>query len=996
MEKFLTFCFLLTLPVYAQQNFATLRGSITDASGARVASAEVTVTSVTTNSDRVTLTNGAGVYAVSSLPPDSYRATVAARGFDTVHIETFKLDVGQTRTLDLKLSIATLNSQVEVVAATPALSQSSAEIGGVIQGSQAQELPINGRSWVSLVALTPGAIDSGTGSEDGVRFAGLSDEDNMFRFDGVDATGVNHQYEKVNIRLQMSTEAIAEFKANSALYSADEGGSPGGQVELVSRSGSNRFAGSAWEFLRNSVFDARSFNATSVSPFKLNNYGANFGGPIIRNKLFFFVNYEGLRQILDQPLNGLVPTPAFRSAVLAKSPALAPIVNAFPFGTARTKDPNALEWFGTGRQSNNEDSGLFRVDYQVTEKTLASVRFNTDHTTQILPQGAGSGTYLTDTGFTNLNTPNALIDVQHTFTPTITNDTKVGFNRAEFAQGQTTALPYAVSITNLSSLNNPSGSIRNDNSYSVLDDATFVSGRHTIKAGINIRRLQENKSSPNSPNQTITFNSETDFLNNVLDSDSYIGTVPTTGQRMTEYFGYVMDTFQVRPNFTLNLGLRYEYFGVDHEVLGRGVVVDPISCPNVICPAGSSWYEPNTKNFSPRVSVAWSPAMFHQKLVMRSGFGIYYGRGQFGGLGQPIGNVLGSDYTLTPKQVPGLSFPVSSTSGAIQASLSPAALDRHRQDQAVDEWSFSIQNEIAPQTTLQVAYFGNSGSHLFSQTILNGVNLTTGNRPYPGYSTINYETSAGHSSFNALQFGVNRNLSTGLLLSTNYQWSHGIDSGSLGGGESDVPQNVNCLACERASSDQDMRQYFSASAIWRLPVGRGHALLGNSSGVVNAVLGNWQLSGIGTARTGLPLNVVLSRSSTVLPDQINKNQRPNYVFGQPLYTDGIPNVLAYSVPAAGTWGNLGRNILRAPGLWQMDMALVKRVPVREQVALTFRAEVFNVFNRAQYGSYVTNLSSNSQGQIVPNNFGSIQGPFNSTPIGTGTPRQFQLMMRLDF
>jgi Carboxypeptidase regulatory-like domain len=995
MQKTLALSLLLVCPLMAQQNFATLTGAITDPSGSAISNAELVVTSATTNLDHATLTNGAGIYTVSSLPADSYTVRVSAKGFDQVHVDPFKLDVGQTRTLDLRLSIATISSQIEVTSAAPALSQSSAEIGGVIQRSQAQELPLNGRSWVSLIALTPGAIDSGAGSQDQVRFAGLSAEDNMFRFDGIDATGVNHQYEKVNIRLQMSTEAIAEFKANSALYSADEGGSPGGQVELVSRSGTNTFAGSAWEFLRNSVFDARSFNAASVSPFRLNNYGANFGGPILRNKLFFFVNYEGLRQVLDQPLNGLVPSPSFRSAVLATSPALTPVVNAYPLGSAPTKDPNAYEWFGTGRQSNNEDSGLFRIDYQMTEKTLASLRFNTDHTTQNLPQGAGSGTYLTDTGFTNLNTPNAVIDVQHTFSPTITNDAKFGFNRAEFAQGQTTALPYAVSITGLSSLNNPSGSIRNDNSFNILDDATFVAGRHTIKAGINIRRLQENKSSPNSPNQTFTFNSEQDFLNNVLDSDSYIGTVPTTGQRMTEYFGYVMDTFQRHPNFTLNLGLRYEYFGVDHEVLGRGLVADPLSCPNVICPAGTSWYEPNTKDFSPRVSFAWSPAMFNQKLVIRSGFGIFYGRGQFGGLGQAIGNVLGSDYTLTPTQVPDLSFPVSDTSGAIQASLSPAGMDSHRKDQAIDQWSLSIQSEIAPHTNLQVAYFGNAASHLFTQTILNGVNPFTGARPYPGFSTIPYETTDGHSSFHALQFGVNRSLMTGLLLSTNYQWSHGIDNGSLGGGEADVPQNVNCLACERASSDQDMRQYFSSSAIWQIPVGHGHALLGNSSKWTNAILGNWQLSGIGTARSGLPLNVVLSRSSSALPDQINKNQRPNYVYGQPLYIDGVPNVLAYSVPANGTWGNLGRNILRAPGLWQMDLALVKRVPLREHLALSFRAELFNVFNRAQLGPYVTSLST-SHGLIVPGNFGSIQGPFNSTPIGTGTPRQMQLMMRLDF
>jgi hypothetical protein len=995
MARKFILCLLFSLPLIAQQNLATLTGTVTDPSGARISGATFTVTSFETNIAHTAKTNAAGVYSVTALSTGQYRASVTAPGFQTQQVQAFTLDVGQTRTLDFSMQVGAVSSTVEVVAAAPALSQSSAEIGGVIHGSQAEELPLNGRSWVSLIGLTPGAIDSGTGSEDQVRFAGLSQEDNMFRFDGIDATGINHQFEKVNIRLQMSTEAIAEFKSNGALYSADEGGSPGGQVELVSKSGGNQFNGSVWEFFRNSIFDARSFNASSVSPFHLNNYGANFGGPILKNKLFFFVNYEGLRQVLDQPLNGLVPSAAFRAQVLAKSPALAPIVNAYPTGAVATKDPNAVEFFGAGRQTNSEDSGLFRIDYQVTDTTRLSVRFNTDHTTQILPQGAGSGTYLTDTGFTNLNTPNAVIDLQHTFSPTIINDLKYGFNRAEFAQGQTTALPYAVAVTGFSSLNNPSGSVRNDNSFSVVDDATFVNGRHTIKAGIDIRRLQENKSSPNSPNQTFTFNSESDFLNNILDSDSYTGTVPTTGQRMTEEFGYIMDTYQMKPNLTLNLGLRYEYFGVDHEVLGRGIVADPIACPNVICPTGTAWYQPNTHDFSPRLSFAWSPEMFHGKMVIRSGFGIFYGRGQFGGLGQAIGNVLGQDYTLTPKQVPGLSFPVNSAAGAIAASLSPAGLDTHRKDQAVDEWTLSMQQQMWKQIVLQVAYYGNSASHLFTQTILNGVNPVTGVRPYAGFSTVNYETTDDHSSFHALQVGLNRSLVKGLLLTANYQWSHSIDNGSLGGGESDVPENVHCLSCERSSSDQDMRNYFSTSVVWQIPVGRGHTLLGNASPLMNAILGGWQISGIGTARSGLPQNVTLSRSSSALPDQINKNQRPNYVAGQPLYINGVPNPFAFSVPANGTWGNAGRNLLRAPGLWQADTALVKRFRLTEKTYLGFRAEVFNVFNRAQLGSYVVALSS-ANGQIVANNFGSIQGPFNSTPIGTGTPRQFQFMMRLDF
>jgi outer membrane receptor protein involved in Fe transport len=221
-------------------------------------------------------------------------------------------------------------------------------------------------------------------------------------------------------------------------------------------------------------------------------------------------------------------------------------------------------------------------------------------------------------------TPNAIIDLQHTFSPRLSNDFKFGFNRDNYEAGQTTYLPVAVSVTGFSSLGNPSGSVRRDNSFNTVDDATYVTGRRTIKAGVQFRRIQENKASPSSPNQTISFTSTNDFLNDLIDTDSYAGTVPVTGQRMTEDFGYILDEYQLRPNLTLNVGLRYEYYGVDHEVLGRGVLVDPLSCPTVTCPVGTSWYYPNLADFEPRISAMWSPGA-NGKTVIRSGFGIYDG-----------------------------------------------------------------------------------------------------------------------------------------------------------------------------------------------------------------------------------------------------------------------------------------------------------------------------------------------------------------------------------
>jgi hypothetical protein len=337
--------------------------------------------------------------------------------------------------------------------------------------------------------------------------------------------------------------------------------------------------------------------------------------------------------------------------------------------------------------------------------------------------------------------------------------------------------------------------------------------------------------------------------------------------------------------------------------------------------------------------------------------------------------------------------------------VSYSAQDRNRKNLAVDEWSFSIQQELAKNTNLTVSYIGSEGSHLWTNTIVNGVNPATGARPYAGFSNITYDTTNGVSNFNALEVGLHRDLRSGLLLVTNYQWSHAIDDGAVGGAEATTPEEQACRSCERASSMFDMRDYFTSSLIWQVPVGKGRALLSNANPIVNALLGGWQLAGVGTVRSGLPLNVTISRSASALPDQINSSQRPNLVPGEPLYpanqsaSDWL-NVSAFSVPANGTWGNAGRDLVRAPGHGQMDVALEKRMQMRERMSFTFRAEAFNVLNVAQLGSPVASLSSkagsNGVLQIVQGNFGLINGAFSATPTGSGTPREIELSLRLDF
>jgi hypothetical protein len=978
-------------PIVAQTDRATLTGVVLDPSRSVVPAAKIAIQAASTGITYSTLTNSAGAYTVSGLPVGAYTVSIVATGFEPLQVQSFTLDVGETRTLNATLRVGAVSSNVMVVEATPDLNLTSAEISGVIQGKQKDALPVNGRYWASLMALIPGAISSGTGTQDAIRFVGLSQEDNNFRFDGVDATGLNHQFVKEPARLQFPLESIAEFKASSAVYSADVGGMAGGQVSMVSKSGTNNFHGSAYEYLRNSFFDAKAFDSPSVAPFRLNNFGASFGGPVVQNKLFFFANYEAIRQVYSQPISGFVPTDAYRAQVAQKSPALAPLVNAFPEGNIRSADPNALLWISSGRNPTNEDAGLFRVDYAMSSKTSMSLRFNIDQYRTISPA-------LAENTITTMDPPNAVLDVQHIFSPTILNDARIGFNRDNYVDVGDGKTPYSVSITGFAGYSLGDHSSRIDNSYSFVDNATFTHGRHTIKAGVEIRRMQENKVHPNAA-QGLSYLSETNFINNVLDSYTYSAPGVETQARKNPYYGYILDEFKIRPNLTLNAGLRYEYYGVDYDKNNIGRVFDPFTCGLQYCPPGTSFYNPNTHDFGPRVSIAWAPDALHSKTAIRAGFGIFYSDGQFGGLYAAQTNI-GSAFSLTQKNIPALTFPVTPFLGSAAYSISYSAFDRNRKDVAIDEWSFSVQQQLARDTMLQATYLGTKGTHLFQKGLsLNGIDPLTGLRPYASLtnSTINWTTYNANSNLEALQVGLRRNLSTGLLISANYQWSHGISDGSNGDGESDTPQNMNCRSCERGDTDFDVRHNFTTSVVWVVPVGKGHRVLGSAPSLLNSFLGGWQLSGIGVARTGLPGNVTLSRNASALPDGINSNQRPDVVPGQSLYpTNQTPtlwlNPYAFTTPANGEWGNAGRNNVRVPGIWQVDTSLEKRFPVTERVAITFRADVFNVFNRAQIGKPNLKWTDSSQGTT----YGAITSPYTTSAVGTGTPRQMQFMLRLTF
>jgi hypothetical protein len=977
---------------------------------------KITAVDNSTGLERTATSSSEGAYYFPKLSVGTYTVTFDKSEFQSQRFDDVVQKLGATRTLNVTMKIATPTEQVEVSSTPVNLDQTNNTLNTGIERKQAQELPLNGQNWATLTALVPTAIDTaggpGAGNQRSIRYAGRGRDDNNYTYDGVDATYIINQSQLYYVRASIPLDTIEEMRVDPILSTAQTGQSGGGQVAAASASGTNRFHGDAYDFLRNSAFDATdpidSLNPGHQPPFHLNQYGGSLGGPIIRNKAFFFVAYEGYQQDLGQTLIGYVPSNAYRAQALAKSPELAPVINGYPVGQNATGNPNVSQWVGQGSQTGTENSGMFRVDYNFSDATNLFWRANIDEADYVLPYSPSSGQYLNETEELTSYPVNSVVTLTHAFSPTILTDFKFGFNRgttyAHFLNP--TGQLYAISVGGLTSLNNGRVSTGVGNAFSWIGDVTAVKGRNVVKAGIQVRRVQMNQGG--SAFGTITYSTLPAFSANQPNKASLTGEYPVNGLRKTQFFGYVQDEFKWKPTFTLNVGLRYSFFNVFHEVQGRGNPFDFETCgPQGYCGVGASFGPPNYLDFDPRVSFAWSPAKYGGNTVIRAGFGMYHEDGQLDDQNIPDKNEVLS-YALTPKNCPGLAYPItldSQGSPTCQTGTqSPNAEQRNRPDSYVTQWGASIEQALPRKFTFNMAYVGSKGTHLLQLSYANVIDPLTGQRPYPQFSQIAWRGNIGNSSYDALALSLKRNFTRGLLFSANYTWSHSIDDGSNGSGDGDslAAQNVSCwprgaAACgEKASSAFDAPNVFNANLIYELPFGTGQSYLAGNS-LERAVFSHWQISTIFIARGGFPVNLTTSGTG---PDGNANNQRPNLVPGQPLYlAGGTFNLAAFCTPGTkdplypgGTcpagFGDVPRNYLRGPGFWQSDWALSRRFPISEQVQLQFRAEVFNIANRGQF--------ANPDGLISATDFGKIYLPLNTTPIGTGTPRQFQFLFKLQF
>jgi len=972
----------------AQVDRTAITGTVTDPQGNRVPQCKVRAIEGATGFQRETLTTSQGSYELPGLPPGLYSVQFSKDGFSIFVLQQIEQVVGQTRTLNARLELARGSQQATVNESVVQLDKVDATVGAAIEAAQMDELPINGRNWAALTSLAPGAIDNGAGDQRTIRFAGHGLDDNNLTLDGVDATAVYNQEQREYMRLNIPLDSIQEFQVQSQNFGADtQNGTAGGQISVVSPSGTNAFHGQAFEFYRDDALDARSpFDGASADPFLLNQFGAGVGGPIVRDKTFFYVDYEGLRQRLDGTQIGLVPSPGFVSQAAVSSPALIPILQAFPAGTSPTLNSNVWEYDAPGRQIDNEDSGMVRLDHYFSDGTTAFLRFNADEAVESIPVGQLTAKTLYDTKFNN-----GVAALSHVFAPSLINEVKLGVNQTIYHAANLSPVPFGVAVSGFSSLTGASTTDYPSKTFDLIDDLSWSKGRHILKFGFETRWILLNQGT--SQSGTLTYNSIGAFFDNSMGAASYTAILPLVRQRKTQYFGYAQDEWKATPNVTITAGIRYNFFNALHTIGNNDVPFDFGTCGGY-CPRTASFFHPRYNDFDPRLGIAWS----HDDTVFRLGAGIYHTDGQEDDQNLPISNTV-NRYSFSNTAFPALSFPLTPFLAYAEAGglgvVSPRDLDRNRKDDYVAAWTASIQRKLPLNIIGTATYLGNKGTDVLTTTYTNLVNPLTGVAPYPAFGPVSWRGDAGNSTFEGLQLNVRRAFQSALLFSANYMWSHSINDGSIGGGESDTPQDSFCRACDKASSDDDVRQLFNLSAVYQLPFGAAKRYL-HAPGVARAVFGGWTLSAIGTVQTGLPFNITINRSNGSVPGgfAIGSEERPNYIFGVPLTPPGgsTPqewvNPAAFAAPAPGTFGDLGRNAFRGPGISQLDLGLAKEVSFTERVRVRFRADAFNVFNRSQYGAPNANLS-----QV---NFGEITTTISSYATGRGTPREFQISAKISF
>ena len=985
---------LITLQAKAQST-AALEGQVTDPQGAILRRAEITATSVETRAVRKAFSDDSGWFEIVALRAGTYRVEVMHPGFQTAVLDNLTLEVGKRIRQNFQLQAGEISETVTVSANHELIELSSSSISQVVDQRMVQQLPLNGRYFLDLGLLAPGSVTSPQGAFSSAPIRGLGsfafttagnrEEANNYVINGITLNNLTNS----SITFQPSIGTLQEFKVDNSTFSAEHGQSSGAIVAIATRSGSNQFHGEAFEFFRNDALDARNFfslTSSKPAPFKRNQFGGQFGGPVIKDRLFFFFSYEGLRQRQQIDLNSLVLSDAQRAAIF--DPVIKKLLPLIP--QANLLDSSGTPRFvGAAKAMVDADQGSVDVSYHLGANDQLHGYYNGYRTFNTEPSRNGN----TIPGFGNfskLYRQVFTLNETHVFGRRLVNELRAGFNRFSSVTKPNAQLsPAAFGINNgitqpiglpqisvAGSLNfggpstNPSG--RGDTTIIISDAVSYLLGQHSLKFGGEFRQFLNN----NFRQATGNFNFPTVESFIVGNANSFSVTLGNQSSSIAEpAIGFfVQDNFKFRPNLTFEAGLRYEWNITPTERYDRFIIFDPARASLVRVGTDiDQIYHQNNKNFQPRIGFAWDPFK-DGKTSVRAGYAVQ--------TDQPMTSIVLSTATNPPLAVPLTFSGTIRLDNAIQlagaAGLAPQSIDNGFDNAYLQSWNFNVQRELRRNLVLMGGYIGSKGSHLIVRRNIN--QPINGVRPFPTLSTassilpgtslgnITQVESAGNSSYNATWLTATQRTSDGLQFNVSYTWSKSVDYNSFSTGGI-VGQDAYNLRGDRGLSDFDARNRLVVSALYDLPFNH------------NKVVGGWQFAMIVQSQSGNPVNIVTANSTvngvanTLRPD-VNG---PVAIIGnvdQWFDTSAFTGVLRA--------GNLGRNVIIGPAFNNTDFSVIKKTKFGEKVRTEFRVEFFDLFNHANFGQ---------PGNVVGPAFGRITT--TRFPTGeTGSSRQIQFGLKI--
>ena len=1022
---------LTAFHLLAQSPNGAINGLVLDPSNRAIVGADILIINDVTGLKYSGKTNENGIYVVPNLPPGPYRLQVSKVGFKTLVKPDIVLNVQDALSINFTLPVGAAFETVTVEGGGPLVNTQDASVSTVVDRRFVENMPLNGRSFQALITLTPGVVltPASAGEQGQFSINGQRADANYLTVDGVSANisagggsglrqaaagtipGFNAMGGTNSL---VSVDAMQEFRIQTSSFAPEFGRTPGGQISIVTRSGTNQFHGTLFEYLRNDVLDANDWfanlNGLPKAKERQNDFGGVFGGPIIRSNTFFFFSYEGLR--LRQPMTQTtaVPSPAAREAATV---GMQPFLNAYPIPNGTDLGNNLAAFNASYSLPSSLDAYSLRIDHMISSRVAVFARYSHSPSQTAL---RGPVAQLNNTLDTDVQTHTLTVGSTQTFTTNLNNELRLNYSNLKTAAtfrlddfGGAVPLPdsvlfpsgysfanavFAFAINGAGGYDIGQNGVNEQRQFNLVDNFSITAGSHQLKFGTDYRWLAP-FTSPFAYLQSPLF----------LDMNDAIAGLPlvTVVQAEREasllarnFSLYAQDTWKATSRLNLTYGLRWE---VNPSLKGKNsqsglMTVQGLSNPSTmtLAPRGTPLYQTTYGNLAPRVGLSFELAQKRTwQTVLRAGFGIFYDLG-YGSLGSAANefpfvaeNDLFVPFPLTPDQA--APPPITDTppvTGNLHVSEPNLKLPRTYQ------WNIALEQALGPNQIFTATYTAAAGRNLLRQDTLAF--------PNPDFGVVFVTRNTASSDYHALQLKFQRRLSRGLEALASYTFAHSIDVASNDSGPLNTPAAVG-TSLDRGNSDYDIRHAATFAASYDIPA-RGTPVW------LRRLLGGWSLDTLLTARSATPVTVL---GPLVVAGGTLFNSRPDVVPGVPLYLQGPQypggkafNANAFTDPPSGQQGDLPRNELRAFGAWQDDFTVRRRFHFTDKVSLQFRVEFFNIFNHPNFGNPAASLANPLFGrstQMLANTLASSQGGFNGglNPLYQfGGPRSGQLALKLEF